>query len=188
MEAKWVYSFRRERSRELSAEEITVYRRAARHRRLIAVAIAIAAIADFIVSLGFVVVAADRQPGAWIGVIVGCIAFFWIWAKAGDAERTALLFRRVARKERVDVFVARTRPEKPRFDLGDPDEEEWLPNPYWEMDEKFEELLVRICGHRPEWFETPEGDDVLLTVEGERVKKAHDVHANRLIEKPEADA
>ena len=98
---------------------------------------------------------------------------------ANESQSLARLYRRVARIGIVDRYLADTRPK------GD-----WsfwinrtsnIENSYddppgfhndWSADERFEERMARIVGHRPAYIETPTNDPVVVFAEDKPVRNA----------------
>ena len=170
---RWIYSYCYEGTYELSEEKRESYRKRGVIERRKAIGVGAVSVLFGVSTLMAIVIFADKPAWAWTYFVIMAIIFFKTLAIAGQKDSLGLLYRRTARKGRVDRFVPGERTL-----VGTPEHPRTLCYPNWIHDERFEERMVRICGHRPAWFETPSGDDVLLVVDGIEVRSICDVSSD----------
>lgn len=175
--ARWVHSFRRVSTREISEEERESYRRLARRRRATSYLWGSLAVALFFAGLVTAMIASDGHAWVWPLFILELVLFFWSIGRANDAERRSLLCRRIVRVGRFDRLERETMPDYVRRSYLTGPDGEGIPTTYWDVDERLEESLAKILGRTPAWIETLADDDVLVSVEGKLPQRIHELNS-----------
>jgi hypothetical protein len=175
--ARWIFSFAEGSARPLEADEVESCRRQARTARKASIGYAVASILIFLGGLLGIALASTGRWYCWLIGLACLIAFFYAVGRANSADRTALLWRRCARLGQVTRFHRSEAPHAVRWQFCTrlSDAEDGWDATWWDADEKFEQMLRRYAGRQPDWIELVAADDVIYSVEGVRVTKAHDV-------------
>lgn len=173
----WIYSFRKSGKRELTDDEKAALGRLARRKSGVRFAWGAVAVLLALIAILGIILAADARPWGWGLFLASTIAFFYAIHFANNAEKLNLLYRRSARVGVVDEYVRTERTEHVRaqYIREVMEEESSQPSCYWQADERFEDRLLKTCGKRADWLETPADDDVVITVGGQTCREIIDV-------------
>ncbi len=180
---RWIFGFRYTETRRLSERELDQARGLASRfssYRYLRGALAVFLGIDFF--FGIALLAGEKHWWAWFVLIGSFVGFFWALSWASAAESTSLLYRRLVRVGEIDEYVRTGRDDRVRRAyrrshqlMEDSEDEDYVLEPFWKAEEKFEERLLKRVGSAPAIIWTPAGDDVLVRADDAWVSAVYDV-------------